>query len=280
VANRNADRVGDQLLHLGRGRFRAEAGPQLHPIRFAQWDDRELEDDPVGHHDPVRAAHQGGVEEAERGHYPLHLAGELAADQAHALADPERPCRLKDDSGKEVRHRLLRGEADHDRREGPSDRQRTGVEPGDPQRDGHHHHDRPEAEQEAHRPRRAGIHATEEGRSDPATRHSREAPAEDHETADCGDPDLRVEAWEQFLAMVEGQQHRGDQHADQHESPAGPLRLGSVDLGAQADLTPFLGSALEVWRPPEIWGYARQTPRWHYSRVSQLSRPLTRVVAG
>ena len=67
------------------------------------------------------------VEQAERGHDALDLAGDAAGLEAHAVADPERPRRDQHDAGDQVAERLLRRETEDDRREGATDGQRAPV---------------------------------------------------------------------------------------------------------------------------------------------------------
>ncbi len=70
--------------------------------------------------------------------------------------------------------RLLGGETEHDGGEGTADRQRLRLDAGDPQRRDHDDEDRPEPDQEADGPGRAGLEAPEQRRLEALRERPRE----------------------------------------------------------------------------------------------------------
>ena len=79
VAERHGDRVLDHLLDLAGAGVRAEAGPELDSLGLSERGDRALEQDAVGHHDPVGAADERRVEETLLPDHALRLPGEDAS---------------------------------------------------------------------------------------------------------------------------------------------------------------------------------------------------------
>ena len=145
-----------QLLDLGGLDVGAQAGAQVDGGGLAQRHDRGAQHDVVGDHDRVLALGEGHVEQAERGHGALDLAGQPAALQADAVADPERARGDQDHAGDQVAERLLGGETEDDRGDGAADGQRARVEARDPQRAQRGDDQERQPDQEADRARGAG----------------------------------------------------------------------------------------------------------------------------
>jgi hypothetical protein len=170
AAHRRLDGRLEHLLHLERRDVGRQPRAQVDPVGLAQRHDGHVEHDRVGDHHLIVALGEGRVEQTQRADDPLDLPGDAAALQAHALADPEGPRAQQQGAGNEVAERLLRRETDDDRGEGAADRERARVEPGHPQRDDDREPDEDQADEEADRPRGAGVQAPEQGRAErPAT---------------------------------------------------------------------------------------------------------------
>ena len=225
------------------------------------------------------AASERHVEEPERADDPLDCPASAPPSRTRS---PTRNGRvLAGPAGEHVAERLLGRETEHHRRERTADRERR-VQPGDPQGDDDHRDDRRRRTRNptvpavpgSSRPKSIGAtpRASERARAQPRTTRS----------DDGRDPHRRAEAGEQGLALAEEHQDAGDQGSEDETRAAGALRLGTVDLAAEADLAPLLGAALErgqvaqalaaigVLAPPE-WIEAASTPT-NRSRASYTSR--------
>ena len=154
----------EQILDLARAHVGPQARPQVDRRRLAQRHHRRREHDVVRDHDRVVALRERRVEQAERRHDALELAGQAARLEADAVADAERPRRDQHQARDEIAERLLRGETEDDRGDGTTDGQRLGLEPGDPQRRQRRDGQEGQADEEADRARRRRIEALEQRR--------------------------------------------------------------------------------------------------------------------
>ena len=125
AAHRHRQALLDRLLQLDRRAAVAQARAQADRLGLAQRADRDREHRAVGHEHRVAAGVEGRVHQPERGHDALDLAAEHAALQAHRVADAERARAQQHDAGDQVAERLLRGEAEDDRRGRGADRDRA-----------------------------------------------------------------------------------------------------------------------------------------------------------
>ncbi len=168
AAHRRRDALLEQPLDLARLHVGPQARAQVDRGGLAQRHDRGGEHDVVRDHDRVLALREGRVEQAERGHDALDLAGQAARLQAHALADLERPRGDQHHAGDQVAERLLGRETEDDRGDGAADGQRARRQPGDPQRHQRRDDQEDQPDQEADGAGRRGIHAPEQRGRDEA----------------------------------------------------------------------------------------------------------------
>ena len=202
IAQRDVDRLLDQLLDLARARVGREAGPELDSLRLTQRRHRRLDQHPVRDEDAIGPADQRRIEEAELPDDPLEAPGENAGLKADSLADAEGPIGDQHQPGEQVAKHLLGGETDDNGGEAAAHRQGARLQPRDAQRDDGHRQDRHEPEQEADRSRRARLQSPVERRSKGAGEHARQPPAEEHEHDHRGDPHLEAVAGKSVLRSV------------------------------------------------------------------------------
>ena len=254
VAGGDGDRALEQLLDLARSGVGAEAGPQLDPLRLAQRHHGQVEDHRVRDHDPVGAADQGGVEEAERADDSLQLPA--SAPPTSRTRSPTRNGRVLSSTRPANRLPSVCCAAR------PSTTAVTAP---------------PTASVPVRRPAILQRQRDDDGRSSSAgsgTRPCPRSPDPCGETAPGRSP--RPSAWasahpriarattvatftgvprpgNERPAMVEEHQDRGDQAQQDEDPAAGPLGALAIDLGPEADLAPLLGARLErVARAGEI----------------------------
>ena len=246
--------VLDHLLNLTGAGVRAEAGPELDSLGLSERGDRALDQDAVGHHDPVGAADKRRVEETLLPDHALRLPGEDAPLEPDAFADAERSVRDQHDAREHVAEDLLGGEADHHRREAAAKGEGLRFDAGDAQCDDGDDHDRQQPQQEADRPGCPRLQPSVEGGCEAAPEGSGERPAEQDQQDDSRDPDLVPVAGEPRLALGEDDEDHSDQCRGDQRGDASPPGGRLIDLGPQPDLAPDLGPRLEggprAWQPP------------------------------
>lgn len=245
IAQRDVDRLLDQLLDLARARVGREAGPELDSLRLTQRRHRRLDQHPVRDEDAIGPADQRRIEEAELPDDPLEAPGENAGLKADLLANAEGPIGDQHQPGEQVAKHLLGGETDDNGGEAAAHRQGARLQPRDAQRDDGHRQDRHEPEQEADRSRRARLQSPVERRSKGAGEHARQPPAEEHEHDHPWRSSPRGRSREERLALGEAEEDAPDQGEEQQRFALGAPRGGGVDLGAEPDLAPYLGPRLE-----------------------------------
>ena len=212
------------------------------------------------------------VEQAERGDRALDLAGQAAALQPHAVADPERPRGDQHHAGDQVAERLLGGEAEddggdrHHRRPacaGPARRSAARTSAGDGEER--------EPDQERDRPGRARVDAAEQRRLDPAAEVARQRPAEDHQHDRRRHAHGRVDA-EQLLAHEVGDDRRHGQRDDEQQLP--PRRWARWIVCSVIERARWAGARASNWG---LRARLQHLSRQHCppDRVSSLRAPVT-----
>jgi hypothetical protein len=222
VARRRADGVVQQRLDLAGLDVRPQARSQVDPGGLLERHDGRAEHDVVGDHDRVLALGEGRVEEPERAHDALELAGEPAGLEPHAVAHPERPSRDQDHAGDQVAERLLRREAEDHGGDRAADGQRLRADAREREARGGGRGDEREADQEPDRAGRGRVHAAEEPRGAGAADVARQQPAEHDHHHGGGDADRRVGA-EELLALDVGEDRQAEQRQEHQELHAGLL---------------------------------------------------------
>ena len=167
----------EQLLNLRGPRVGPQPCAQIDVRGLPQRNNRACQHHAVRDHGGVLALGEGRVEQPQGCHGALHLPGNPAALEAHALAHPEGPGAEQHHARDEVAKCLLGRETEHHRRHSTTDGERPRLEAGEPECHEHRESERDEPDEETDGAGVGRVHPAEEGGTDRAAEVTGERPA-------------------------------------------------------------------------------------------------------
>jgi hypothetical protein len=227
-AHRRLDDLVQQGLEVTGLDVRAQPRTQVDRRRLPQRHDRGREHHVVRDHDRVLALGERRVEQAERRHDALDLAGDATGLQAHAVADLERTRRDQHHARDQVAERLLGRETEDHGGDRATDGQRLGLQARRAQREQRRRRQEHQPDQEPDCAGRGRVHAPEQRRSGESPKVARQRPAQHHYHERRPDTHGRVGAEQLLAPQVAVERDREQRHEDDQLAPGTARVLGRL----------------------------------------------------